>query len=291
MTVGSGVWLTVLCASVLCASVLGPVAIGAQAGADSGGRIGGKGAPPPPGVKPKLPPSLKVPTTYADLFAERDSRAEAAIGYLGCLQGTVNALRSGSLGAVPREWSIACVKQGAEWRGLFGELAADGPGFVVHLQYALRRHAVVTDAVDTVRAGAVARALFRGLSAPLPGGGQFEVIPVVLPQPTFVEVWFLPAPSAARTVVGGDSLIQMSRDGTRELGHSKSAAALRAIAVPSAGSAFVVESAEERIPLLSELISARMALDHLPRITVRTRQYDAVVTNANGLAVWKHTRR
>ncbi len=287
MTVGSGVWLT-----VLCASVLRPVAMGAQTGADSGGRIGGRGASPPPGVKPKLPPTLKVPTTYADLFAERDSRAEAAIGYLGCLQETVIALRSGTLGAVPREWSIACVKQGAEWRGLFGELAADGPGFVVHLQYALRRRAVVTDAVDTVRAGAVARALFRGLSAPLPGAGQYEVIPVVLPQPTFVEVWFLPVPSATRAIVGGDSLIQMSRDGTRELGHSKSAAALHAIAVPSAGSAFVVESAEERIPLLSELITARMALDHLPRITVRTRQYDAVVTNAaTGLAVWKHARR
>ncbi len=287
MTVGSGVWLTVLCARVLV-----PVAMGAQTRADSGGRIGGKGAALPPGVKPKLPPTLKVPTTYADLFAERDSRAEAAIGYLGCLQETVNALRSGALGAVPREWSIACVKQGVEWRGLFGELAADGPGFVVHLQYALRRHAVVTDAVDTVRAGAVARALFRGLSAPVPGAGQYEVIPVVLPQPTFVEVWFLPVPSAARAIVGGDSLIQMSRDGTRELGHSKSAAALHTIAMPSSGSAFIVESAEERIPLLSELIAARMALDHLPRITVRTRQYDAVLTNAaTGLAVWKHTRR
>lgn len=287
MNVGRRVWLAVLCARVLV-----PVAMGAQTRADSGGRIGGKGAALPPGVKPKLPPTLKVPTTYADLFAERDSRAEAATGYLGCLQETVNALRSGALGAVPREWSIACVKQGVEWRGLFGELAADGPGFVVHLQYALRRHAVVNDAVDTVRAGAVARALFRGLSAPVPGAGQYEVIPVVLPQPTFVEVWFLPVPSAARAIVGGDSLIQMSRDGTRELGHSKSAAALHTIAMPSSGSAFIVESAEERIPLLSELIAARMALDHLPRITVRTRQYDAVLTNAaTGLAVWKHTRR
>lgn len=287
MTVGSGVWL-----GALCASVLVPVAIGAQARADSGVRVTGKGATPPPGVKPKLPPTLKVPTTYADLFAERDSRAEAAIGYVGCLQNTVNALRTGALGAVPREWSMACVQQGAEWRGVFGELAADGPGFVVHLQYALRRRAVVTDAVDTVRAGAVARALFRGLSAPLPGAGQYELIPVVLPQPTFVEVWFLPVPSAARAIVGGDSVIQMSRDGTRELGHSKSAAALHPIVVPSTGSTFMVESAEERIPLLSELVIARMALDHLPRVTVRTRQYDAVLTNtATGPAVWKHTRR
>ena len=255
MTVGSGVWL-----AALCASVLAPVAIGAQTRADSGVRVTGKGATPSPGVKPKLPPTLKVPTTYADLFRERDSRAEAAIGYVGCLQETVNALRTGALGAVPRELSMACVREG--------------------------------DAVDTVRAGAVARALFRGLSAPVPGAGQYEVIPVVLPQPTFVEVWFLPVPTAARAMVGGDSVIQMSRDGTRELGHSKSAAALHAIAVPSTGSAFIVESAEERIPLLSELVTARMALGHLPRVTVRTRQYDAVLMNtATGPAVWKHTRR
>ena len=45
-------------------------------------------------------------------------------------------------------------------------------------------------------------------------------------------------------------------------------------------------------PLLSELIAARMALDHLPRITVRTRQYDAVLSRVgSNAAVWKHTRR
>lgn len=247
---------------------------------------------PPP--KPKLPSSLKIPTTFDSLFAERDVRAESALGYLGCMQRTVNALRGGALGAVPREWSIACMLQGAEWRGVFGELTEHAPGFAVRLQYALRGNGVVVkDPVDTARAAGLARALFRGLSAPLPGAGKYEFIPLALPQKTYIEVWFVPVPSnPSRVVVGGDSVIQMSVDGSRELGHTRSAPSIRELALPTDGAAYVLESSEDRIPLLSELVASRLALDFVPQVAVRTRQYESLLTRAQlSSHQWKHTHR
>ena len=272
---------------MLCALVIVP-AVRAQTRADSGARRSG---PTAPGVlKPKLPPTLKVPTTYAALFAERDVRAVAAIGYVSCMQGTIDALRAGLLGAVPREWSIACVARGTEWRGVFGELTDVAPGFAVRLQYATRARSIARDPLDTAVAGGVARALFRGLAASVPGGGAYEVVPIVLPQPTFIEVWYLPVPTSGRVVVGGDSLIQMSGDGARELGHAKNGAPLRTLSTPNSAT-WMIESGEERIPLLSELVAARRALDVAAQVTVRTRQYDATASRSAGAVVWTHTRR
>ncbi len=253
--------------------------------------LSAQSATPP---KPKLPPSLKIPTTFDSLFAERDVRAEGALGYLGCMQRTISALRGGALGAVPKEWSIACMQQGAEWRGVFGELTDGAPGFTVRLQYALRGTGVVVrDPVDTARAGGIARALFRGLSAPLPGAGKYEFIPLALPQKTYIEVWFVPVPSnPSRVVVGGDSVIQMSLDGTRELGHTRAAPAIRELALPTNGAAYVLESSEERIPLLSELVASRLAFDFVPQVSVRTRQYESLLTRALlSSRHWKHTHR
>lgn len=247
---------------------------------------------PPP--TPKLPASLKIPTTFDSLFAERDIRAETALGYLGCMQRTITALRGGVLGAVPRDWSIACMQQGREWRGVFGELTEGSLGFTVRLQYALRGPGlVVKDPVDTARAGGIARALFRGLSAPLPGGGQYEFVPLALPQKTYIEVWFVPVPSnPSRVVVGGDSVIQMSLDGSRELGHTRAAPTIRELALPTDAAAYVLESSEERIPLLSELVASRLALNFVPQVSVRTRQYESLLTRALASSRrWKHTHR
>ncbi len=246
----------------------------------------------PPGAPDmsRLPPSPKIPTTFDGLFAERDARAVGAIGYLRCLQGTVTALRSGALGQVPREWSITCIEQGKEWRGVFGQLA-DG-GVTVRLQYAFRANGGVltTDPVDTARVNGTARALLRGLSAPLPGQGQYEFTPVPLPQTQFVEVWFLPVPAdPTRAVVGGDSLIQMTSDGVRELGHGRSTPQIRRVSVPLSGATWTLESLEERIPAVSELVVARMALDLVPQVQVRTRQYESVITRRS--RSWTHRRR
>lgn len=238
----------------------------------------------------KLPKTPVVPTTFEGLFAERDSRARDALQYLTCLQSTINALRSGALGRVPTYWSIACMKQGAEWRAIFGELTDSG--MVVQLQYAMRggRGVITRDAVDTARANGTARAVLRGLSAPAPGGGQYPIVPIALAQNKFVEVWFVSASDdPSRAIVGGDSLIQMSADGKRELGHIQKAPPIRTLIVPATGTSWEVPSLEERIPSVSELMAARKALTYVTEVRVRTKQYDSVLRR--GATSWTHTRR
>jgi hypothetical protein len=237
----------------------------------------------------KLPKTPKVPVTFEGLFAERDARATDAMGYLRCLQETVNALRAGALGMVPRDWSMTCVRQGSEWRGVFGSLR-DGT-IDVKLQYALRgtRKMLTTDRVDTARVNGTARALLRGLSAPLPGAGKYEFIPIPLAQSQFVEVWFLPVPGTpSQAIVGGDSLIQMSTDGMRELGHGRNTPPIRVLTVPVSGTTWTMPSLEERIPTVSELVVAHMALDLVPEVRVQTRQYESVLARGRG---WTHRRR
>ena len=245
----------------------------------------------PPGAPDlsKLPKTEKIPDTFEGLFAERDKRAVAAIGYFRCLQGTVTALRGGALGQVSRDWSITCLEQGREWRGVFGQLTERG--IDVRLQFAFRGtgNVITTDPVDTARVNGTARALLRGLSAPLPGAGRYEYTPVPLPQAKFVEVWFLPVPSdPTRAVIGGDSLIQMTSDGMRELGHGEATPSIRAVAVPLSGALWTLESLEERIPTVSELVVAHMALDLVPEVRVRSHQYESVLTRGH---MWTHRRR
>ena len=249
---------------------------------------------PPPMRAPKLPPLPKtprVPTTFEELFVYRDLRARAALDYLRCMQSTVTALRTGGLGRVPTAWSITCIQQGEEWRGVFGELSDTAPGMQVHLQYAMRGNGtVVKDPVDTARVNGTARALLRGLSAPLAHSAAYEFVPIALPQAGYVEVWFIPLPgNPTRVVVGGDSLIQMSEDGVRELGHSRATPSVRTMAIEPTGQSYTLQSTEERVPLLSELVIARMALGLVPEVHVRTYQYDSVITRTSD--TWTHTRR
>jgi len=274
--------LSAACAatSVLPAQTTGGATGGAQANAAV--------APQPPAQK--LPEFTKVPTTFEGLFAERESRAVDVLGYLRCLEGTVNALRAGALGGVERGWSLTCIKQNNEWRGIFGELIDGPPGMRVKVQFALRNPGptpntrsgmVVRDPVDTAMASGTARALLRGLAATAPGNGLGQFVPVTLSQKNFTEVWFVPsANSPERAVIGGDSLIQMSRDGMRELGHASSTPKMRVVSIPVGGTTYTLESSEVRIPLLTELMLAHLAIDVLPEVRVRTREYDAILTRA-----------
>ncbi len=262
------------------------VALSAQA---TGG-TGPKSAAVPTPPAQKLPAFTKVPTTFEGVFAERESRAVDVIGYLRCLEATVNALRAGALGGVERGWSLTCIKQKGEWRGIFGELIDAPPGMRVRVQFALRNPGptpqtrsgmVVRDPVDTALASGTARALLRGLAAPTPGNGLGQFVPVTLSQKNFTEVWFVPsANSPERAVIGGDSLIQMSADGMRELGHASSTPKMRVVSIPVGGSTYTLESNESTIPLLTELMLAHLAIDVLPEVRVRTREYDAILTRS-----------
>ena len=237
-----------------------------------------------------LPAFTKVPTSFEGIFGERDSRAVNVLGYLRCLEVTVNALRTGALGAVEKGWSLTCIKQKNEWRGIFGQLIDTPPGMRVKVQFALRNSGltpnsrsgvVVRDPVDTALAGGTARALLRGLAAPLPGNGLGRFVPVALAQKSFTEVWFVPsANSPERAVVGGDSLIQLSKDGTRELGHASSAPKVRVLSIPMGSSTYTLESGDAAVPLLTELMVAHLAIDIVPEVRVRTRDYDAILTRS-----------
>lgn len=249
-----------------------------------------KAATPPPVPTQKLPDFTKVPTTFEGLFAERESRAVDVIGYLRCLEATVNALRAGALGGVERGWSLTCIKQKGEWRGVFGELIDTPPGMRVKVQFALRNPGptpdtrsgmVVRDPVDTALASGTARALLRGLAATAPGNGLGQFVPITLSQKNFTEVWFVPsANSPERAVIGGDSLIQMSSDGMRELGHASSTPKMRVVSIPVGGTTYTLESSEVRIPLLTELMLAHLAIDVLSEVRVRTREYDAILSRS-----------
>ena len=258
--------------------------------AQATGRSRPKADAPAPPAAPTLPQFTKAPTTVEGIFAERDSRAVQVLGYLRCLEATINALRAGALGAVERGWSLTCIQQNNEWRGIFGELTDTPPGMRVKVQFAMRQTGgapyarsgmVVRDPVDTAKAGGTARALLRGLAATPPGNGLGQFIPVTLAQKTFTEVWFVPsANTPERAVIGGDSLIQMSTDGTRELGHASSTPTIRVVSIPVGGSSYTLESSEVTTPLLTELMLAHLAIDVVPEVRVRTRDYDAILTRS-----------
>ena len=244
----------------------------------------------PESVRKSLPSAPPIPSGFDALFGERDARAMDALSYLRCMNVTLRAIQGGALGQVPRSWILTCVEQGAEWRGVFVEFTDDDPGVKIHRQFALRGGgAVVSDPVDTATVAGIARALVRGLAAPVPGKGQYQYLPVPLRQPTFIELWYLPVPSdPSRAVVGGDSLIQLSVDGTRELGHSRTTPPIRTFAV-TPGASYVLASKEERIPLLSELMVAHMALSVAPDVRVRTTQFESIFSRSSTAV--KHVRR
>mgnify|MGYP006988316114 CR=1 FL=1 len=66
----------------------------------------------------------------------------------------------------------------------------------------------------------------------------------------------------------------------RELGHTSSTPKMRIVSIPLGGSTYTLESSEEKIPLLTELMLARLAIDVLPEVRVRTREYDAILTRS-----------
>lgn len=234
---------------------------------------------------PPLPQTLKVPDSYEGLFGERDARARAALGFLQCMEETARAMRSGAAGTIDPAWSIACVQEGGEWRGTLAELIAAEPGARVHRQYSVRSGRVITAPVDTTNVSRIARAMRRALAAPMPGRAQSPFVPVALAQPSFTEIWFLPLPNPSRIMVGGDSVIQMTADGNRELGHARRTPPLRALSAPSGG-AVLIESAEGKVPLVSELMAAHLALSTAREVRVRTNGRESVLRR--GAPRWLH---
>lgn len=242
------------------------------------------------GAEPPMPKTIPVPSTYEGLFAERDLRARGALQYMQCHQETMQAARSGALGEMSPSWSVACVPQGNEWRGAlveFLQAPSGSAGVKVHRQWALRGAGVaVRERIDTMAVSAVARAMARGLSAPRPGRGVADLMPVALLHESYSEVWFLPVLGASsRPIVGGDSLIQMKADGSAELGHASRTPPVRRLVSPVAGAPWVIESSEDRVPLISELIAARRGVGVAGEVRVRTKQFESTLRRGGQ---WTH---
>lgn len=234
----------------------------------------------------------KMPEGFAAKFDLRDNRALDMMQYMHCMNNTVAAAQDGILGAIPDGALVVCVREKDEWRGVFGMLDKDRANFRIVAQLALRGLTGVrtTAAVDTMRASAAVRAMLRGHEAvTLRNKGRYEFTPVPLQLGTFVEVWFMPVQNnASKLLVGGDSLIQMTADGRREQGHFSKAAPVREVPMPT-GAAFVLQSTEDEIPLVSELMAARLALLRVPEVRIVTKRYTSVLSNAT--RKWKHTAR
>jgi hypothetical protein len=233
-----------------------------------------------------------VPTTHAGLFAARDERAVDGLAFVRCTEQTIDAVRRFTADRMPNG-TIACIRQGREWRGIVADLPGDGSNgqslALIRQHYRLRNGAMIraTDAVDTVEVTRVLRAMRRGLAAPLPGAGRAPFLPIVLSQSTFTEVWFLPAPDPTRLVTGGDSVIQMTSDGLRELGHARQTPVLQLRPLPSAG-AIVIESQEAQLPLVSELMAAHLALRRGGEVRLLTARFESTLTRAGS---WVHRPR
>jgi hypothetical protein len=244
----------------------------------------------PPDISTLKNPFPKMPEGVTGMFSLRDSRALDALQYMRCMNTTVVAGQRGVLGVIPDKAILVCMKEKDEWRGVFGLLDAERKEFRVIAQFALRGDGARTnEPLDTAKAAAVARGMLRGFDAPTRGAPKYSFTPIPLQLGTFVEVWFLPVQNNASIIyVGGDSLIQMTADGRREQGHFSKSPPVRELPMPS-GAKFVIDSNEEEVPLVSELVAARLALLRVPEVRVRTKKFESVLSNAT--RKWAHTPR
>lgn len=251
------------------------------------------GGPPPGAVRvpAKIPDSLaarlpktpKMPSSDQEVFTQRDLRARNVLGYFDCLARTVKASREGGLGAVPPTSLLVCVQANDEWRGVVAEPVDKFPGVAVRTQLAMRgAGAVVKEPIDTFNVLAIARGVRRAVQAKATTVGAITVSPVVLPYDSYLEILYVPVPTENGTLyVGGDSIIQMAPDGSRELGHSRSAPPMTPLTV-NAGKRdeAVIQSTQPQVPLVSELVAARALLPRFRVVTLQSANYTFTLTRA-----------
>jgi hypothetical protein len=267
--------------------------------ATSSTSLGAQGAKRGPPLNPSvalptgmpMPKTPKMPTTFEGLFAERSDRAVRALGYLRCVRNTMGAIEAGLLGRVPRAWLLVCVEHKDEWRGVFTEAAEDVQGGLrVMGQFSLKEGRATSTPIDTNRVVSAARSLVRGHLRTAAGRGEVRV--------------HAAGPAAGRLqrgVVPPDAGQPGARGGRRGLAHPddrrrhprarafRSTPAIRTFAVDRAAPELVLESPEDRVPLLSELMIAHLALDGKSRVVLRTRQYESVFSR--GSRAPQHTPR
>lgn len=236
----------------------------------------------PDSIAASLPKTLKLPTSDKEVLAQRDLRARNVLGYFDCLARTVKASREGQLGIVPAGAMLVCVQEKGEWRGVVAEILTRPPGIVVGAQYAMRKGgSLVRAPIDTQRVLVLARGQRRAVQATSAAASAAGVLPAVLPYESFLEILYAPVPDAANGTlfIGGDSVIQMARDGSRELGHSRAAPPITKLTVNTGKSGeALLQSTQAQVPLVSELVAARALLPRFRVVKLQSADYVFTLT-------------
>lgn len=246
----------------------------------------------PPPADFEIPRTLPVPRTYSEIFTHRDSRAVDILQYLHCIGATAAAEQSRVISA-PDSALLLCTREKDGWRGILGAVDKRFGNFHVFSQVAVKQStagagAKTTASLDTLTLGAVARAHVRALQSPTRGAPRNAFTWAPLHYGNYVEVWFVPLQNSAMNLyVGGDSLIQMTADGRREHGHFSKSPPIRALPLPT-GSTYIIPSHEAEVPLVSELVAARLALMRVPIVKIRTQRYEWTLDQSGQ---WKHAPR
>jgi len=251
----------------------------------------------PPEVAPP-PPTDGMTAAFRDAFAAADGRARA-IAYYEMCSATVLRLRAagtfGPAAAAPR--TVHCERT-AEGEPVGGVYEAD-TGYtrlrrltLVRLDGSRPRYTGAVDSSRVLQAGKLQRDVTRLLSATYARQGrQFVAAPVSLPGAP-VELWVVPWPSRARTIVtGGDVAWVRGANGAPQRTVDRTAT-WSVVPLPATGP-IVVRSAEREIAAVGDLALARYYTDLGREVRVVTamatsRLVPGLDPATGARVVWQH---
>jgi len=275
----------------------------------SGGVAGCASAPPPeptpvpvreaPADMPPAPPADGMTPAFRDAFAAADSRARAIAFYEMC-SATVLRLRAGGTfgpaASAPR--SVHCERT-AEGEPIGGVYEADTAFarmrrlVLVRLDGARPRYTGAVDTARVLQAGKLQRDVTRLISASYRRQGrQFVAAPVSLPGAP-VELWVVPWPSRARTLVtGGDVAWIRGTTGAPQRTVDRTST-WTVIPVPPSGPV-VLRSAEKEVAAVGDLALARYQTDvgrevRVITAAVTSRLVPGLDPATGARVVWQHT--
>jgi len=114
---------------------------------------------------------------------------------------------------------------------------------------------------------------------------------VIWPRGDSIQAWVIPLNVLTGTAVGGEQGFRYSSNVRTMVGEVDAFAKYRPIAVPTSGT-FKIESLEEEMPLLSEVLVANRLNNRGLTVTIVTHRYTSTLAGQGGLAsLWVHMPR
>lgn len=230
----------------------------------------------------------------AATFDLQDRRAQNLLVALRCAQRVSELRAQGRFGpADSLGRSGHCLRTGGEWVGVFLDTDSTGTRLVRASSVSLRDGARLPATPDTAsllaRQRATRAALDRGYPAYVEAERQFG--PVTLhPEPDSLQVWLVPVEVLAGRALGGERGYLFRPDGTGAPEEVDAFASYRPFSVPDTGTV-TIESREEEIPLLSEMVMANLVNERGRPVMIATRMFVSTLVGAASGAVWLHHPR